>query len=96
MTSSDSRTAALIAVGASVASNCRPCLKAAVVKAGLEGVEDKDIAEAIEIGMLVRHCAASNMDGFAASISRSSKASSFEAAADGACRCATLKNKKRN
>jgi AhpD family alkylhydroperoxidase len=87
----DRRTARLIAVGASVAANCQTCLKAAAVKAGQDGIKEKDIAEAIEIGNMVRHCAASNMDEFAASISRAAATSSSQAATEGACECAPLK-----
>ena len=46
----DRQTARLIAVGASVAANCQPCLETVVAKARQEEIKEKDIVEAIEIG----------------------------------------------
>ena len=54
----------LIAVGASVTSNCQPCLNTHVEKAISFGAEPKEVAEAIEIGNGVRKCAAAKMDAF--------------------------------
>ncbi len=62
------RTARLIAVGASVAANCQSCLKMMAAKARQEEIKEKEIVEAVEIGKLVRRCAASQMDEFAASV----------------------------
>ena len=65
MTSLDRRVSGLIAVGAAVAANCRPCLEAAVSMARESGAEVKETVEAIEVGKSVRTCAASEMDRFA-------------------------------
>ena len=64
----DARTRALIAVGASVAANCQPCLQSAACTALKCGASEQEIAEAIKVAMTVRKCAASNMDKFIASL----------------------------
>lgn len=61
----DNQTGALIAVGASVAANCRHCLEYNVGTALQCGATSQQIAEAVEIGRRVRLGAASNMDRFA-------------------------------
>jgi AhpD family alkylhydroperoxidase len=58
----------LIAVGASVTSNCQPCLKTAVTQAQGAGVEKKEILEAIAIGRVVRKGAFGKMDKFASTL----------------------------
>ncbi|MBM3311753.1 MAG: carboxymuconolactone decarboxylase family protein [Candidatus Aminicenantes bacterium] len=64
----DLRTARLIAIGASVAVHCQTCLKMTVAKARLGKVKDKDIAAAVEVGKMVRRCAGSKLDAYAASL----------------------------
>ncbi len=64
----DNQTIELIAVGASVAANCQPCLEYTVAKALEYGADGQQIADAIEIGKKVRHGAASEMDKFALSL----------------------------
>ncbi len=81
----DNRTIELIAVGASITANCQPCLRYHAKKALENGAEEQEIAEAIEIGRMVRKGAASKMDKFAASLSSPSLAA--EGAADGGCGC---------
>jgi AhpD family alkylhydroperoxidase len=81
----DKRTMRLIAVGASVAANCQPCLQINVTKAREEGLVEIDIAEAIEIGQMVRGGAASKMDKFALSLNEAVPA--FESATVGGCGC---------
>jgi AhpD family alkylhydroperoxidase len=66
----DNRTKRLIAVGASLTANCEPCLRANVAKAKEEGIDEQEIAEAIEIGKLVRQGATSNLDKFASSLNQ--------------------------
>ncbi len=67
----DNRTGELIAVGASVAANCQPCLQYHL-KAALEsGADKEEIADAIEIARMVRKGASSNMDKFIASLDSS-------------------------
>jgi len=64
----DERTLRLIAVGASIAANCRPCLQTNVTKALESGADEPEIAEAIRVGRMVRQGAASMMDQFASSL----------------------------
>ena len=60
----DNRIAELIAVGASITANCQPCLQHHIKKAWERGADEQEIADAIEIGRMVRKGAASNMDKF--------------------------------
>ena len=60
----DNRILELIAVGASIAANCQPCLEFNVDKAREYGANAQQIAEAIEVGKRVRQGAASKMDKF--------------------------------
>ena len=64
----DNRILELIAVGASVAANCQPCLDYNVGKALEFGADRQQIAEAIEVGKRVRQGAASKMDKFVLSL----------------------------
>lgn len=64
----DNRTIRLIAVGASITANCQSCLEANVKKALENGADEGEIAEAIEIGNMVRRGAASKMDKFASGL----------------------------
>ena len=61
----DNRTLELIAIGASVATNCQACLEYNVSKALEYGSDHQQIAEAIEVGKRVRQGAAAKMDKFA-------------------------------
>ena len=63
----DNRTTELIALGASVAANCGPCLQYHITKALEAGISEQEIKEAIEVGRTVRKGAALKMDQFAAS-----------------------------
>jgi AhpD family alkylhydroperoxidase len=58
----DERTLRLIAVGASISANCQLCLQINVEKAIQAGIQEQDIAKAIQIGKMVRQGAASKMD----------------------------------
>jgi len=60
----EDRIGELIAVGASVTASCQPCLKYHVKKALESGADEQEIAEAIEIGRMVRKGGANNMDKF--------------------------------
>ena len=64
----DDRMLRLIAVGASITANCQPCLQINVAKALENGADEQEIAEAIEVGKMVRKGAASKMDEFAAAM----------------------------
>ena len=81
----DDRTIRLIAVGASITANCQPCLEINVGKALENGADQQEIAEAIEIGKMVRKGAASKMDKFASGLSSVAPVSA--ARADGSCEC---------
>jgi AhpD family alkylhydroperoxidase len=60
----------LIAIGASIAANCQPCLQAHVDKALRSGAEPDEVAAAIEIGNRVRKGAGAKMEAFIASLQR--------------------------
>ena len=64
----DNRIKALIAVGAAVSANCQPCLESTLALALKSGAEAQEIAEAIEVGKMIRRGAASKMDKFAGSL----------------------------
>ena len=78
----DERTAMLIAVGASIAANCHPCLEINVARAQERGLDAREIADAIEVGRKVRQGAAVKMDRFAAGLTAATPP-----AADGDCGC---------
>ena len=81
----DDRTIRLIAVGASITANCQPCLETNVAKALENGADEQDIAEAIEVGKMVRKGAASKMDKFALGLNYAKpRAAAF---VDGGCTC---------
>ncbi|WP_455389546.1 carboxymuconolactone decarboxylase family protein, partial [Petrachloros mirabilis] len=50
----DDRIKELIAVGASIAANCQPCLQYHTSEAQKSGAEEEEIKEAIEVGKMVR------------------------------------------
>jgi AhpD family alkylhydroperoxidase len=54
----------LIAIGASVTANCKPCIEYHVTKARENGAIDQEITEAIEVAKMVRKGAASKTDEF--------------------------------
>ncbi len=83
----DNRILELIAVGASVAANCQPCLEYNTHKALEFGADRQQIAEAIEVGKRVRQGAASKMDTFVLSLD-CAVPSSVEATAD-RCGCSS-------
>jgi AhpD family alkylhydroperoxidase len=64
----DERTRKLIAVGASVACNCHPCLEYHLGQAQSMGIETALIEEAIHAGKTVRAGAASSMDRLASQL----------------------------
>jgi AhpD family alkylhydroperoxidase len=81
----DDRTIRLIAVGASITPNCQPCLEVNFTKALETGADEQQIAEAIEIGKMVRKGAASKMDKFASGLGNVVLSSA--AGTDGGCDC---------
>jgi AhpD family alkylhydroperoxidase len=60
----DDETKKLIAIGASVAANCKPCLEAQVSQAKSMGIGAAEIEIAIKVGQSVRSGAANRMDEF--------------------------------
>lgn len=54
----------LVALGASAAANCRPCLEHHLGEARAQGVSEVDIAEAIDVGMAVNEGAARQTKAF--------------------------------
>ncbi|MBI2837235.1 MAG: carboxymuconolactone decarboxylase family protein [Acidobacteria bacterium] len=60
----ESRTVELIAIGASYTANCQPCIEYHVGKARQLGVGIHEIADAIEVGRMVRAGATSKLDTF--------------------------------
>jgi alkylhydroperoxidase/carboxymuconolactone decarboxylase family protein YurZ len=66
----DEKVLRLIAIGASISANCQPCLQINIDRAAACGIEAGEIAEAIEIGKMVRRGAATKMDKLAASLGK--------------------------
>jgi len=64
----DVRIEELIAIGASITANCKPCLEYYVAKAKENGANDQEIAEAVAVGKMVRKGAASKMDQFTSAV----------------------------
>lgn len=67
----DVRIKELIAVGASVTANCKPCLEYHVGKAREHGASDQEILAAVGVGKAVRKGAAGKMDQQIATLSGS-------------------------
>ncbi|MCX6677985.1 MAG: carboxymuconolactone decarboxylase family protein [Methanothrix sp.] len=61
-------TKELIAIGASLAAHCQPCLTFHVEKARKHGIGEDEIKEAIAVGRMVQKGAMSAMDRFAEGI----------------------------
>ena len=81
----DDRFTELIVVGASVASSCQSCLEYHVGKAMETGVGTQEIADAVQIGKMVRKGAAAKMDQLASSLIQA--ASSTAGASNEGCGC---------
>ena len=60
----DEKTKELIAIGASIAGHCQPCLSYHVSKAKVLGLEEAEIREAINVGQMVEKGALSAMRKF--------------------------------
>jgi AhpD family alkylhydroperoxidase len=58
----------LIAVGASVAANCQPCLEINLARARECSANEDELAQAIWVGRMVRKGAASKLDEFVSSL----------------------------
>ena len=64
----DTKTKLLIAVGAAVVANCQPCLKTLLKKTKENGIEEKEIAEAVGVAKVVRKNSATQIDKFLADL----------------------------
>jgi AhpD family alkylhydroperoxidase len=64
----DDQTKELVAIGASVAANCYPCMKHHLAKCENLGVDGAEIRAAAEVGMMVNRGAASNTRKFVAEL----------------------------
>ncbi len=60
----DKQTKELVAIGASVAANCYPCMKHHLAKCEELGVGQADIQTAAEVGMMVNRGAANHTRKF--------------------------------
>ena len=85
----DNQIAALIAIGASVAANCRPSPGHNIGTALHCGVDDLQISQAVEIGRIARRGAAHKMDRFARSLGSRLPLPAGET--DGCCACDSLR-----
>jgi AhpD family alkylhydroperoxidase len=79
----DVRIEELIAIGASITANCKPCLEYHVAKARENGASDQEISEAVAVGKMVRKGAASKMDEFIPTVLADADAS--EKASESGC-----------
>ena len=50
----DEKTAVLVAIGASVTANCKPCLEFHARKAREMGLREKELQDAIDVGLMVK------------------------------------------
>lgn len=81
----DNRLKELIAIGASVTSNCQPCLRYHVGKARVNGAGDEEILEAMSVAKMVRKGAIAKMDQFAATLLKA--AETTQEASEKGCGC---------
>ncbi len=58
----DIKVKELIAIGASVSANCKPCVKYHIAKAREMKIDEAEIQLAVEVGQMVRKGAAGQMD----------------------------------
>ena len=61
----DTKTRELVAIGASVVANCRPCLDYHVNEARKAGVSDCGMRDAVSVARMVRKAGGSKMDEYA-------------------------------
>jgi AhpD family alkylhydroperoxidase len=66
----DAKMKELIAIGASVACNCHPCVEFHTSKANEMNIETELIKQAVEVGKMVRKGAATQMDELVEDISK--------------------------
>ena len=66
----DAKMKELIAIGASVACNCHPCVEFHTSKANEMTIEPELIKQAVEVGKMIRKGAANQMDELFEDISK--------------------------
>jgi len=81
----DSRIRELIAIGTSVGANCHSCLEYHFGKAREQGIPDDEVAEAIEVGKLIRRGAQEKMGKLAVQLLRETQGSPANASAGCGC-----------
>ena len=81
----DDRIRELIAVGPAIGANCRPCLRYHTAKARDLGIPHDEIAQAIEVGKVVRKGAQGSMDKLVNELLGESSATLSPATADCVC-----------
>jgi AhpD family alkylhydroperoxidase len=69
----DERTKELVAIGASFAAHCQPCVTFHLNRARELGIGDDEIKEAISVGRMIQNGAMSAITRFVESISDSSE-----------------------
>ncbi len=84
----DERTTELIAIGASIGANCQSCVEYHVGKAAECGIDEHEVARAIEIGRMVRRGAAAKVDKVAETLLRGNSTAAA-GGATGGCGCGT-------
>jgi AhpD family alkylhydroperoxidase len=77
----DNRTTELVAIGASITANCLSCVEYHVGKAVEYGIDEREIAEAIDVGKMVRKGAAGKMDKHVQSLRRAASSAPSDATA---------------
>jgi AhpD family alkylhydroperoxidase len=75
----ETKTKLLIAVGAAVVANCQPCLKTLLKKTKENGIEEKEILEAIGVARVVRKNSITQIDKFLAGIAGAEEANGSSA-----------------
>ena len=83
----DDETKKLIAIGACVAANCKPCLESQVAQAQDMGIGAVEIGIAMKVGQAVRNGAAGRMDEFISSIACTEQGSGHAAPKFKGCCC---------
>ena len=83
----DDETKKLIAIGACVAANCKPCLEAQVSQAKNMGIGVAEIGIAIKVGQSVRSGAVSRMDEYINSMTGVEMGTGNPAAKSKGCCC---------
>ena len=83
----DNRTTELIAIGASIAANCQSCVEYHVGKAAEFGIDQQEIAQALEVGRMVRKGAAAKVDKVAHLLLHSEPTAAVTVPTEQGCGC---------